>query len=228
MSDEFMPRWNVSQAGDLYIGLEVETEHPFGSLITPVWDHYAHHVALEDAGFRPVEILRVREAFLKSYYLKGRFGEDAEMPQNISIIMWSHDTIAEKAKEMMRVLVEYIPNIGADDGFFDYFPNAYSMVEQMFFNVKESNLLNEDEEDDLLNHMSMTRQVAFVMRYHPREYWDLIGASGREYEILQQWLRRGWVIENSIPVAEDFYHKYKFTERFWDAMQLDPVKELTA
>lgn len=230
MTEELIPRYVVAPNGTIYIGLEnyVGPENPFGRehQIYSVWESYAHYEALKDAGFSAKDILRVREAFLASWFLDNRFGIDPEMPPDIAVFVCTVDTAMERFGKIVQTVVDSISTIGGDDGFYDYFPNTFSMLEQIAYNLTEApNALGDVEKKAIKDQLALTRVVAVCMRYTEPEDWPLINASVADHQMVEAWRRRGWVVsvENSI-----LFLRNQFTAKFWDAMRLPVVQELTA
>lgn len=186
-------RWRWTPANELAILVEAwaTSEDPFDNLLT-VWDRYDHLEPLLLAGFKPDEIVRVREAFLSTHNLHGIIPPDEDMQYQLRIFQESHDFVVPTIKDMLGTVLGRLPDVSGDDEFYDYYPDMFSIMDQIVLSAGQAMPTERSMLEAALN---LVRQIAVDFRYYdPAESaWEHINADMRFINDRDRKIRHGWL-----------------------------------
>lgn len=201
-------------------GALVESEDRWNRLFSTyhLWDNFDDFTAFETAGFTKEEIAVCGRAKLRLYHL-----EDLEVlgPLEATEVGWDRDIYAvsfsarrteEAALFVAKQVVAYIPQIGGDDGYFDYFPGKLDFLENLCVVMGEFTSKPEFYHKVL----DSVRQIAVLLRYNEGdEALELINAGNRHLELFHKMLRRGLLVRAEpygYTLTEEAAREYGMTE----------------
>lgn len=205
-----MGRWTWTQAHELAILVEVNasSERPFDHHLRVVWDQLDHQEPLIAAGFRPEEIKRVRDAFLASYGLTIEDIED--MTFQVNVFNEHHDLVVSCIRDMLSEVLRRLPLVSGDDEYYDYYPDMFSIMDQIVFNAGQAMPADRAMLEAMLN---VTRQIAVDIRYYdPAEVaWTLVNADQGYIDIRDRKIRHGW-----LEMVQDDHGKmvWRYTQKY--------------
>jgi hypothetical protein len=179
------------------------------------WSYVDHYTALQDyLHWEPDKIKEVREAFLENWVADGLLQLDDDDINSIFVFAAVKDRVPVVMRQIYTEALDAINEIGADDGFYDYYPDLIGICNQLTLAITSA---LPTEAEKYAKTMNWVRQTAVNFRYYENaEALELVGGNKEDLAVRDQYLRRSWLAP--VPVGQ---YGYKYTQKFREAM--DPV-----